>query len=124
MVLYLLLNQSSLLTQFLFHSSISSFGMRIEIKVFFIFAFQVYVLEKACRKKFAWFWGRRNARDLGLESISKSQAGIFVTFALLIISELSELLPNAIMLLCASLGERNLPFLNSYISPQKCFGIT
>lgn len=63
----------------------------------------MYVLNKPTEKFFAWFWGRRDTGDLGLGSISKSQAGIFVTFALLIFSELSELLPNVITLLCVSL---------------------
>lgn len=41
--------------------------------------------------------------DWDLKALVNAQARIFVTFALVIISELSELLQNMITLLCASL---------------------
>lgn len=41
--------------------------------------------------------------DWDWKALVKAQTGIVVTFALVIISELSELLQNMIILLCASL---------------------
>lgn len=47
--------------------------------------------------------GRRG--DWDWKAVVKAQAGIVVTFVLVIISELFELLQNMITLLCASLTE-------------------
>lgn len=51
-----------------------------------------------------WFFGKEGWRgDWDLKALGKAQSGIVVTCALVIISELSELLQNMITLLCASL---------------------
>lgn len=66
----------------------------------------MYLIWVILHKDFAWHFGEEGRRrDWDLKkALGKAQAGI-VTSALVIISELSELLQNMITLLCVSLWE-------------------